>query len=113
LLEPEIAVILRWRCGVVGLGGEGGCDSGGNAAEKEAAAIRACCFACRHATSCLRCVRGLTRALFWLGFCRGYPLPLPGYFGSKILVMSTLQGIGVGKIFITNGLLLKYLLSMN
>jgi hypothetical protein len=44
---------------------------------------------------------------------QGYPLPLQGYFGSKVLVMSSLQGIGVGKIFITNGLLLKYLLSMN
>jgi hypothetical protein len=49
-------------------------------------------------------------ARIWQGIS---PSLLPGYFGSKILVMSTLQGIGVGKIFITNGLLLKYLLSMN
>jgi hypothetical protein len=45
----------------------------------------------------------------------GTPLPpsLGGYFGDKILVFNGLQGVGVCKILITNGLAAKYSLSMS
>jgi hypothetical protein len=43
----------------------------------------------------------------------GYPPPLAGYFGRKILVFNSLQGVSVCKIFITNGLRPKYFLSIS
>jgi hypothetical protein len=44
-----------------------------------------------------------------------YPLPPPprGYFGPKISGFNGLRGVGVSKIFITNGLRAKYLFSIN
>jgi hypothetical protein len=43
----------------------------------------------------------------------GYPPPFGGYFGRKILAFNDLQRVSVCKIFITNGLQLKYLLSIS
>lgn len=43
----------------------------------------------------------------------GYPLPPRGYFGAKVLWFSGLQVIHVCKIFMVNGLRLKYLLSIS
>jgi hypothetical protein len=43
----------------------------------------------------------------------GYPLPpRGGYFARKIFVLNNLRGVGACKILITNGLHLKYLLSI-
>ena len=50
---------------------------------------------------------------FLLPKVRGYPLPLQGYLGRKILVFNGLQGVSFCKILIVNGLRLKYLFSMN
>jgi hypothetical protein len=47
------------------------------------------------------------------GFGCGYPPPPPGgYFGSNRLVFNSLQRVRLCKIFIANGLRLKYFFSI-
>jgi hypothetical protein len=60
--------------------------------------------------------RSVAMLRVWRGTLAGVvDPPLPpgeGIFGRKILVFNGLQGIDICKIFITNGLWLKYLLSI-
>ncbi len=75
LLEPVCAVLLRCG-GVVGcmnLARDGGCGSGGEAAEEKAAAVWLWCFAGRHVTP-------VTRRWEFAFRRQGTPSPSPGVF---------------------------------